>query len=255
MTSLNGTQPAWTAPMPTTLRLAPAPAPTPPSWASPRALRALADLGRIHLDESPLEDVLTRIAELAQSAVPGADEASLTVLEAGGARTLAATSDRAARLDRRQYERGTGPCLDAARTGTTIDVRIDREARYVDFAAVGWDVGLQASASVGVPATGRGGAALNLYDFTGTRLVEESLDLARLFTGFVAVALARPAQPSSAASARDTVEQAKGVLVARLGCDPETAAGFLQEQARATRTHLVEVAASTVRAAQRGAAG
>ena len=226
---------------------------SPPSWVSPRTVRALADLGRIHLDEGPLEHVLTRIAELAQAAVPGADEASLTVLDDGAASTLAATSDRAARLDARQYERGTGPCLDAARSGTTISLRIDREARYVDFAAVGWDVGLQASASVGVPATGRGGAALNLYDFTGVRLDEASLDLARLFAGFVAVALARSARPTPAASARDVVEQAKGVLVARLRCTPDAAAGFLQEQARATRTHLVEVAASTVRAAQRGA--
>jgi len=252
---VNARPPTRSAPLPGALLSARVPTPASPSWASPRALRALADLGRIHLDESPLEHVLTRIAELAQAAVPGADDASLTVLEVDGARTLAATSDRAARLDLRQYERGSGPCLDAARTGATIGVRVDREARYVDFAAVGWDVGLQASASVGVPATGRGGAALNLYDFTGTRLVEESLDLARLFTGFVAVALARPVVPSSAGSARDTVEQAKGVLVARLGCDPDAAADFLQEQARATRTHLVEVAARTVRAAQRGAVG
>ena len=244
-----------TSPAPAPLRLAPVIVPAPPSWTSPHVRRTLADLGRIHLDESPLEHVLTRIAELAQAAVPGADEASLTVLEVDGARTLAATSDRAARLDVRQYERGTGPCLDAARTGATIGVRVDRETRYVDFAAVGWEVGLQASASVGVPATGRGGAALNLYDFTGARIDEDAVALARLFTGFVAVALARPAQPSSASSARDTVEQAKGVLVARLGCDPDAAAGFLQEQARATRTHLVEVAASTVRAAQRGAVG
>ena len=218
---------------------------------------ALADLSRMHLDELPQPHALSRIVALAQESVPGADEASLTVLEGLRGRTVASTSDLAARLDERQYERGTGPCLDAARTGTAVRLpHLDRERHYVDFAAVAWDVGLQRSVSIGVPAAGTGGAALNLYSFSGAGADDRSLGLARIFAAAAAVALSSPPRRAHPQEGRHAVvEQAKGVLVARLGCTPEDAADFLLEQARATRTDLAEVAARTVRAAQRSAAG
>ena len=220
-------------------------------------LAALAELSRTHLDELPLPQALARIVSLAQAAVPGADEASLTVLEGFHGRTLAATSDLAVRLDERQHQRGIGPCLDAARSGTTVRLpRLDRERRYLDFAAVAWEVGLQRSASIGVPAAGADGASLNLYGLSASGEDERSMDLARIFAGAAAVALASPPRRTpAAADRRAVVEQAKGVLVARLGCTPEAAAEYLQEQARATRTDLAEVAARTVRATQRSAAG
>ena len=233
------------------------PGPASPLGWSPAVQAALAELSRMHFDELPLAAALSRIGALAQGAVPGADEASLTVLEGSRARTLAATSDLAARLDERQYQRGSGPCLDAARSGTTVRLpRLDRESHYVDFAAVAWDVGLQRSASIGVPAAGVGGAALNLYGFSGSGQDERSLGVASIFAAAAAVALSRPPRQVLPVGDRQAlVEQAKGVLVARLGCTPDDAAEFLQEQARATCTDLAEVAARTVRAAQRSAAG
>jgi hypothetical protein len=242
---------------------------------------ALVELGRIHLDETPLEQVMHRVAELARASIPGAQETSVTVLQGGRPRTIASTSTVAAHLDQRQYERGTGPCLDAARSGGTVSLfRLDREQRYPDFTAVAWGLGLEGTASVGMPARGRSGGALNLYGFSGAALDEQSVRLAQVFAGFAAVALAHstltadggdavgpqegpqeglaavPADgpvegAAEAADARDTIERAKGILIARLGCGPDDASAFLLEQSRATRAALADVAADIVRAAQR----
>ena len=226
---------------------------------------ALAELSRIHLDETPLEQVMHRVAGLAQGSIPGADEASVTVLQAGLPRTIASTSAVAARLDERQYERGSGPCLDAARSGRTIGLfRLDRERHYPDFTAVAWGIGLEGSASVGMPARGQSGGALNLYDFSGAALDEQSVRLAQVFASYAAVALAHatlsprcggspgPAgAPDEAGTARDTIERAKGILIARFGCCPDDASAFLLEQSRATRGTLADVAAEIVSAAQR----
>lgn len=223
---------------------------------SRQAERALAELSRIHLDEVPLDRVMERVAELTRASVPGADQVSVTLLQDGRPTTAAATSRVAADLDQRQYERGAGPCVDAALTGATIALlRLDREHRYPDYAAVAWGVGLQGSASVGMPAPGRSGGALNLYDFSGGRLDEASVRLAQVFASYAAVALAHatlpPGRSATPATTRDTVERAKGILIARLGCSTDEASEFLAEQARATCRHLAEVAADIVLAAQR----
>lgn len=62
---------------------------------------------------------LDRLAEATLDAIPGAESVSLTVLEAGGFRSEAATDELARRADALQYELGLGPCVDAALESTS----------------------------------------------------------------------------------------------------------------------------------------
>jgi hypothetical protein len=41
---------------------------------------AFAELGRIRFHETPFDEVLTRVADLAKRTVPGADEVSITLV-------------------------------------------------------------------------------------------------------------------------------------------------------------------------------
>ena len=52
---------------------------------------AFAALGRIKLSETDLPGVLNRISELAQRAIPGAEEVSVTLVRSAGAYTAAFT--------------------------------------------------------------------------------------------------------------------------------------------------------------------
>ncbi len=47
-----------------------------------RPTEAFAELGRIHLGENDMTQVLTRISELAKRTIPGADEVSVTLGQA-----------------------------------------------------------------------------------------------------------------------------------------------------------------------------
>jgi hypothetical protein len=80
-------------------------------------------------------DALAAISRIAVERMAGTDWASITELRRGRCATVAAT-DRAARtVDEIQYELGTGPCLEATRTGVTVrtgDLANDR--RWPAFA-------------------------------------------------------------------------------------------------------------------------
>jgi GAF domain-containing protein len=84
------------------------------------AVPAYAQLAKIVLGEQPLGAVLTRVAQRAQQLVPGVDDASITLIQAGWPSTVAFAGKLAARLDECQYEDGFGLCTDAAVTGQTI---------------------------------------------------------------------------------------------------------------------------------------
>ena len=76
-----------------------------------------AELSAIVLGERPLGSILGTLADLARRAIPGAGEVSVTLIEPSGkAHSVAFTGDLAVELDERQYEKGYGPCMDAAQS-------------------------------------------------------------------------------------------------------------------------------------------
>ena len=75
---------------------------------------AFDELATIMLGAQPLGQVLRRVADLAQRAIPEAAAVSVTLLDGDQARSVAFTGDLAAGLDERQYEAGFGPCMDCA---------------------------------------------------------------------------------------------------------------------------------------------
>jgi hypothetical protein len=83
---------------------------------------AFAELGRIKLQETDLDGVLGKVADLAKRTIVGVDEVSVTLVREMNAHTAAYTGDLALNLDEWQYAEGGGPCLDAAASGTTLSV-------------------------------------------------------------------------------------------------------------------------------------
>ena len=227
---------------------------------------AFAELARIPLWDTPLTEVLTRVAVLAQASIPGADQVSVTLVEGDRAGTVAFTGDLAVQLDERQYDDGFGPCMDAAREGGTIPMLdLATEARYPDFVAAARRAGVTGTLSVGLPVPSRVVGGLNIYrlgDRPGQDLDEESVRMAESFAGYAAVAVANAGlvrstqhfaeQMRDAMASRATIEQAKGIIVGRTGCTPDEAFATLSAESRRQSRKLALVAADLVLEAQQG---
>ena len=95
---------------------------------SANAAEALEQLGRLSLRELSMEGLLQTVADLSKTVMPGNPEASVTLLVEDRPTTAVWTGQLALDLDERQFERGHGPCLHAARTGEmteVVDARAD----------------------------------------------------------------------------------------------------------------------------------
>ncbi|MFC7164418.1 ANTAR domain-containing protein, partial [Aquipuribacter hungaricus] len=225
---------------------------------------AIAELASLSLAGTSLTDVVRQVATLAQASIPGADEVSITLVEGAKAHTVAFTGDLAAQLDERQYDEGSGPCMDAARQGGTVPLfdlgrDLDDHRRYPRFVDAARRAGVTGSLSVGMAVPSRVVGALNMYARgDGSGLGPSSVPAAEAFAGYAATTLANAhllhsaqrvaEQMKAALVSRATIEQAKGVLMARTGCTPDDAFAELVRLSRSQNRKLAQVAAELVAA-------
>ena len=217
------------------------------------------ELGRIVLSAHALEDVLTRVAQVAKRAVEPADEVSLTLLEHGRAPfTIAHTGDLALDADELQYDQGSGPCINAGETGLTLVVSdYATETRWPGYAAAAHERGVGSSLSVPLPVQGTAIGALDVYA-RATGAFDDPAVVARAHAvaSFAAVAVANARALGDAANtaerlaqAMDTravVEQAIGVLMGQRGCSAQEAFAVLSRMAEDSSRQLRDVAGDLV---------
>jgi len=222
---------------------------------------AFSQLGRIKLSETDIDGVLDTIAGLAKRTIPGTDEVSVTLVRGKGAYTAAFTGDLARDLDETQYERGHGPCLDAATAGASLSLRdMAGETRWPDFAARAMAAGVGSSLSIGLPIHETVSGALNVYAGKPDTFDDDAIILAQTFAGYAAVALANAhlydvtatlAQHMQAAMEnRAVIEQAKGIIMGDRRCTAEEAFRILSRLSQDTNRKLRDVAAALVAQAQ-----
>ncbi|NYF58932.1 GAF and ANTAR domain-containing protein [Micromonospora purpureochromogenes] len=225
---------------------------------------AFIQLGTIRHDETGLDAILTRIAQVARDGIPGAAEVSVTLVHGTEATTAAYTGDLALRLDEWQYEQGRGPCLDAATTGTVMIVTdMATESRWPEWARRAREAGAGSSMSIGLPIQEAVVGALNVY---GTRpgAFDEVAEAAQTFADHAAVALANAhlydstanlaQQMQSAMHSRAVIEQAKGIIMGQRRCSADEAFAILAKVSQNSNRKVREVAESLVRQVTAGGA-
>src|SRR4051794_6742113 len=157
----------------------------------PSSAEALERLGGLSLRELSMDSLLQTVADLTKTVMPGNPETSVLLLVKDQPSTVVHTGPLAVDLDETQYERGHGPCLNAARTGELTEIRDTRtDTRWPDYT-------LQAAAhgnlsSLSVPllideehqVTG----ALNIYARQRDAFDEDSRSAATRFAPYAAVA-------------------------------------------------------------------
>jgi GAF domain-containing protein len=218
---------------------------------------AFAELGRIKLSETNLDQVLSRVAELAKRTLVGAAEVSVTLVRSNNARTAAHTGPLALDLDESQYDKGYGPCLDAAASASILSVPdLADETRWSDWTARAIEAGARSSLSVGLRVQEKVTGALNIYSTDAKAFADDAVTLAQTFAGYAAVALTNAhlydvtatlaQQMQAAMKSRAVIEQAKGILMGQRRCTADEAFALLRKLSQDSNRKLREVAEALV---------
>ncbi|MFH9009187.1 GAF and ANTAR domain-containing protein [Streptomyces afghaniensis] len=182
---------------------------------------------------SGLDTLLRDLTDRAVQEVPGAAACSITVRRGGRLLTLAGSDGLPSGLDQRQYENGSGPCVEAAETGVEqYAPDLAEESRWPAYTRYALETGVRSVLAVPLAVEGETGAALNYY---GERpgVLGTGLDKARAFAAragdAIDVALRIEYRRQSAADvrtallSRSVIDQAIGILMARERIDARDA--------------------------------
>jgi GAF domain-containing protein len=218
---------------------------------------ALAALGAVLLVDRPLSDVLEEMTILAKRVMPETSEISLTLLRADHAQTAAFTGRIALELDERQYDKGYGPCLDAAASGETIRLAMADPANpYPDLARAALQQGVTHSLSVGLAVPTPTIGALNIYSSTGQAFGADAERVAGTFATVVGLVLVKAGlhedleelagHLEAAVRSRAVIDQAKGIVMAQNRCSADAAFQILVRASQNQGLKLAGLAAQIV---------
>ena len=191
----------------------------------PRTRAALDELGQLLLGEHTTPSVLQRIVELARQAMPAGAEVSITLLRDDQPTTAAFAGQIADVLDETQYQRGYGPCLEAAFGGLVIEIADARtEDRWPAYVPVFLEHGALSALAAPVPVA-HPIAALNVYARTARAFTDDDRSVLLRFAAYAGAVLSNMAALQDARDLaenlrkamefRSIIEQAKGILMER----------------------------------------
>uniref|UniRef100_UPI003F49378F ANTAR domain-containing protein n=1 Tax=Amycolatopsis sp. CA-293810 TaxID=3239926 RepID=UPI003F49378F len=214
---------------------------------------ALETLAAALDSEDDFTVLLHHVCEQVTRAVPGVDEATITLLTDRAPVTAASTSDVVTTLDHDQYAFGDGPCLRAARTGKMVRVSVAHAAQE-------WPVFAKASAEQGfgsflsAPLTISDGhhGAVNCYSARGHGFADLDEKLLDLYTSAITAALRAyrryqqahhtTEELQGALVRRAVIEQAKGILMALHQIPAEEAFKLLVERSQRENVKVRDLA-------------
>lgn len=218
-----------------------------------KVTRALGALGDALAHDGDFRSLIGHVCDQVKRAVADVDQASVTVLRDGESETVAATSRDIVRLDASQHDSGAGPCIEAARTGQLVRVKIDdAEPRWPQFIAEARALGVGSFLSAPLTIDQQFSGAINCYSFHDHGFAELDAHLLELYTTAVEIALcsyqrylrARELadQLRTALQTRAVIDQAKGILMAAHGITADEAFAVLVEQSQRDNSKVRDLA-------------
>jgi GAF domain-containing protein len=209
------------------------------------------------LGEETTNTILQRIVDLTCAAVPGCSHCGVSLLSEERVTTAAATDGTTLQLDGAQYANGEGPCLQAARTGEMV--RVDdfaSDGRFPTFGAEALRLGINSSLSLPLIVRNTSIGALNIYGDELKAFHEDSESLAARFARQASATLANAeihhrtvtlvTQLNDALTSRSVIDQARGVLIARMGGTADEAFDALKQRSQRENRKLRDIAAEIV---------
>jgi GAF domain-containing protein len=193
-----------------------------------------------------LQRILEDVTSAAVALIGGVDWADILVIDGERFRSTAPTDPVATRIDEVQQRFREGPCLQAAVSEEVIrcdDLRTDD--RWPDFAAAAVELGVHSMLSFQLYTHRQGAGALNLLGSAPGRQTAEGEALGASLAAHAAVAittLTRRKQFQSALASRDTIGQAKGIIMERFQVDAIRAFELLKRLSQDSNTPIRDIA-------------
>ena len=202
-------------------------------------------------ETTTMHDAVEHIVSFAVRST-GTSYGGITLLQAGGRRfqTVGATDPRVERADALQYELREGPCVDAAVEVKSVHSEsLEHDPRWPHWGPAAAELGFHSIISAEVHGRGQRIGALNLYGTSRTTFTSDDLDVARLFAGHGAIALANARSEDTLLEALDTrtmIGQAQGILMERFDLDAEQAFAVLRRYSQESNRRVGEIVAEIV---------
>jgi PAS domain S-box-containing protein len=218
---------------------------------------SLAQLAALPVGEHDRQRLLSRMAMLVRGAVPGADWVSITIGSPLEPQRLGTDSSEAQLFDGRQMQAGEGPCWAAYALGAVVtsdDVTTD--SRWPALVAVCAADAVRSAVAVPVREDGTCLGVVNVYSGRPRAFGSAGRRIAELAGAAVAGVLQNVTDRESletlasnlerALTSRAVIDQAKGVIMARLGVGPDDAFARLVDVSSRLNVKVRDLAALVV---------
>jgi GAF domain-containing protein len=214
---------------------------------------AFDELGTMSFAQHSLGSVLQKVTDLAARVLPGEPATSVTIVTAGRATTVAASHPLARQLDEVQYAQGSGPCLQAATTGSVVEL-LDTatEQRWGPFPRIAAQRACRGVMSFPLPAQELISGGLNVYARTAQPLDDRTRAVAARFAAYAVVpvsnmylyesAVERAEHLRTALDSRAVIDQAKGILMERHRMSADQAFRELAKVSMESNTRVRDIA-------------
>lgn len=250
-------QPASTRTSASTATASPTTASSASTGGSAELDAVMSQMGAVVLAAETVETMVTLVTALAVQTIPGTTGAGVTLVDARGTRTVAASSPLVEQADTMQYRVDSGPCLTAWRDQITVRADdLDSETRWPQWSAQAAGLGIRSILSVPLAAGGTTVGAMKVYSTQPGVYDRRAEELLALFARQAAVLLVNTqtlsdarqlsTDLSQALANRDIIGQAKGVLIAQGATDEQAAFAMLVSASQRTHTKLHDVARQIV---------
>ena len=221
---------------------------------------SMAALSRLSSGRWDLEDLLAEVASFAVKAIPGAEGAGLTLLEAGRADTIVKSAPFVKAIDDIQYGLGEGPCISAAENRRTMrSGSLGNDPRWPRFGPKADRLGVHSVLSLPLVAGDMVVGAMNVYAHAPDSFDERSEKLGQLFAVPAAIAVQNAqilAQTrrlavslQAALTSQEVIDQAIGIMRGRNGISADEAYERLRQRSRREHIKVSAVAANVVQEA------
>jgi len=220
----------------------------------------LAQMGAVVLSAETIDTTIELVTTLAAESIPATSGAGVTLVDARGKRSMAASDPLVERADALQYQFDSGPCLTAWRDQVTV--RVDDthgETRWPQWTAAVAELDVRAMLSVPLVTSGTALGAIKVYSAQPDAYNASAERLLELFARQAAILLSNTqaladarrlsAQLTEALNNRDVIGQAKGVLIAQGAVDDQAGFAMLVAASQRSNIKLTEVASRVIASA------
>lgn len=218
---------------------------------------SLAELSQLSAGRVGLIEMLTRVAEMAVLAIPGADGAGLTLLEIDREDVVVKSAEFVRQIDDVQYGIGQGPCISAAAEGRTMrSGSLGGDARWPRFGPRAGRLGVHSVLSLPLITPSGVIGAMNVYAHAHNAFDERAEHLGELFAVPAAISVLNAqilaqsqrlaTQLQVALQTRPVIDQAIGILRSRSGATADEAFDTLRQLSQHEHVKLAELAGRIV---------